>query len=75
MDNNYEKIAKNIYSKIDIFLRENKMNRYEIADKIGVSKQTISDILLKLKDGKFPKLKTLLKLQDYLGIELIFFNL
>ena len=75
MDNNYEKIAKNIYSKIDIFLRENKMNRYEIADKIGVSKQTISDILLKLKDGKFTKLKTLLKLQDYLGIEIIFFNL
>ena len=65
-----KEIAQKLYSKIDLFLRENNLNRYEVANKMGVS-----EILLKLEDGKFPRLQSLLKLQEALGLPIIFFNL
>lgn len=70
-----KEIAQKLYSKIDLYLRENKINRYEVANKMGRRKQAVSEILLKLKDGKFPRLQNLLKLQETLGITIIFFNL
>lgn len=70
-----KEIAQKLYSKIDLYLREKKINRYEIANKMGRRKQAVSEILLKLKDGKFPRLQNLLKLQEALGITIIFFNL
>lgn len=70
-----KEIAQKLYSKIDLYLREKKINRYEVANKMGHRKQAVSEILLKLKDGKFPRLQNLLKLQEALGITIIFFNL
>ncbi|MEX6519040.1 hypothetical protein AB6N29_03515 [Fusobacterium animalis] len=70
-----KEIAQKLYSKIDLYLRENKLNRYEIAVKMGRRKQAVSEILLKLKDGKFPRTQNLLKLQEALGINIIFFNI
>lgn len=70
-----KEIAQKLYSKIDLYLREQKINRYEVANKMGRRKQAVSEILLKLKDGKFPRLQNLLKLQEALGITIIFFNL
>lgn len=68
-----KEIAQKLYSKIDLYLRENKINRYEIATRMGHRKQAVSEILLKLKDGKFPRTQSLLKLQEALGINIIFF--
>ena len=42
---------------------------------MGRRKQAVSEILLKLKDGKFPRTQNLLKLQEALGINIIFFNI
>ena len=70
-----KEIAQKLYSKIDLYLRENKINRYEIATRMGHRKQAVSEILLKLKDGKFPRTQSLLKLQEALGIHIIFFNI
>lgn len=70
-----KEIAQKLYSKIDLYLRENKINRYEIATRMGHRKQAVSEILLKLKDGKFPRTQSLLKLQEALGINIIFFNI
>lgn len=70
-----KEIAQKLYSKIDLFLRENNLNRYEVANRMGHRKQAASEILLKLKDGKFPRLQSLLKLQEALGLPIIFFNL
>lgn len=76
MNENKEKeIAQKLYSKIDLYLRENKINRYEVANKMGHRKQAVSEILLKLKDGKFPKIQSLLKLQEALEMPIIFFDL
>ena len=50
-----KEIAQKLYSKIDLFLRENNLNRYEVANRMGHRKQAVSEILLKLKDGKFPR--------------------
>nr|DAI56054.1 MAG TPA: DNA-binding protein [Caudoviricetes sp.] len=73
--NKEKKIAQKLYSKIDLYLRENNLNRYEVANKMGHRKQAVSEILLKLKDGKFPRLQSLLKLQEALEMPIIFFNL
>lgn len=72
--NPYPELSKKIYSKIDLLLREKKVNRYEAAEKIGISKQAFSDMLLRMKDGQMPKLTTLLSLQDFLEEEIIFFK-
>lgn len=65
-----EKIAKELYSKIDLKLREKKLHRYQLAEKIGVPKQTISDFLLNLKDGKLPKsLEKFFKIVSVLDID------
>ena len=70
-----KEIAQKLYSKIDLYLRENKINRYEVANKMGHRKQAVSEILLKLKDGKFPRIQSLLKLQEALEMPIIFFDL
>ena len=70
-----KEIAQKLYSKIDLYLRENKINRYEVANKMGHRKQAVSEILLKLKDGKFPRIQSLLKLQEALEMPIIFFSL
>lgn len=41
---------------------------------MGMSKQGISNVLLRMKDGEMPKLVTLLVLQKHLGENIIFFN-
>ncbi|WP_276796214.1 hypothetical protein [Fusobacterium gonidiaformans] len=64
--------CKKLYSEIDLFLREKKLNRYEVAEKMGVSKQNVSDNLLKLKDGKPVNLGWILKLEETLDIIFLF---
>lgn len=68
------RIPQKLYSIIDLKMRENNIKRYEIAEKIGVSKQTISDNLLKLKDGKSVQLKFLMDISEVLNIELFNFT-
>lgn len=63
-----------LYSIIDLTLRKKGIRRYQIAKKIGVSKQSVSDNLLRLKDGKSVQLKFLLDICEVLNIELFNFN-
>ena len=54
MNKNKEKeIAQKLYSKIDLYLRENNLNRYEVANKMGHRKQAVSEI--KIERWKIPK--------------------
>lgn len=76
MDAKKEKeIAQKLYLKIELFMRENNTNRHRIAEKMGHRKQSVSEIMLRLKDGKFPRISSLLKLQEALGTTLIFFDI
>lgn len=76
MDAKKEKeIAQKLYLKIELFMRENNTNRHKIAEKMGHRKQAVSEIMLRLKDGKFPRISSLLKLQEALGTTLIFFDI
>lgn len=68
-----KEIAKKMYSKIDMKIFEKKLTYQEVAKNIGTSKQNFSDQMLNLKGGKFINLRTLLKIQNFLGIKLISF--
>lgn len=74
-ENPYPELSKKIYSKIDLIIREKKLTRYKVAEKLGLSKQAFSGLLLRMKDGEMPKLTTLLSLQECLGEVIIFFKL
>lgn len=67
-------IAKKLYIKIDFSMRKSKIRNYQLAEKIGISMQYMSDLLLALKDGKLIHLKYLLKIQEILGEAFIFFD-
>lgn len=63
-------ITRKIYSKIIFSIRDKKMTQKKVSEIIGMKPQTFSDNLTKLKDGKFPSVETLKKLQDALEIDL-----
>ena len=63
-------ITRKIYSKIIFSIRDKKMTQKKVSEIIGMKQQTFSDNLTKLKDGKFPSVETLKKLQDALEIDL-----
>ena len=58
------------WSKIIFSIRDKKMTQKKVSEIIGMKPQTFSDNLTKLKDGKFPSVETLKKLQDALEIDL-----
>lgn len=64
------KITREMYSKIIFGIRDKKMTQKKVSEIIGMKPQTFSDNLTKLKDGKFPSVETLRKLQDTLEIDL-----
>ena len=63
-------ITQKIYSKIIFSIRDKKMTQKKVSEIIEMKPQTFSDYLIKLKDGKFPSVETLKKLQDALEIDL-----
>ena len=63
-------ITRKIYSKIIFSIRDKKMTQKKVSEIIEMKPQTFSDNLIKLKDGKFPSVETLKKLQDALEIDL-----
>lgn len=63
-------ITQKIYSKIIFSIRDKKMTQKKVSEIIEMKPQTFSDNLIKLKDGKFPSVETLKKLQDALEIDL-----
>ena len=63
-------ITRKIYSKIIFSIRDKKMTQKKVSEIIGMKPQTFSDHITKLKDGKFPSVETLKKLQDALEIDL-----
>ena len=63
-------ITRKIYSKIIFSIRDKKMTQKKVSEIIEMKTQTFSDNLIKLKDGKFPSVETLKKLQDALEIDL-----
>ena len=63
-------ITREMYSKIIFGIRDKKMTQKKVSEIIGMKPQTFSDNLTKLKDGKFPSVETLRKLQDALEIDL-----
>ena len=65
-----EKIAIDIYSKINIELKRKKLSQKIIAKKIDMIPQTFSDNMKRLANGIFPKLDFLLDVQSELKIDL-----
>ncbi|EEY34553.1 hypothetical protein [Pseudoleptotrichia goodfellowii] len=65
-----EKIAIDIYSKINIELKRKKLSQKIIAKKIDMTPQTFSDNMKRLANGIFPKLDFLLDVQSELKIDL-----
>lgn len=70
-----KKIAIKFYEKINEKILEKNTTYYKIAENLGMSQQNFSDQMKNLKKGKFIKIKTILRLQEYLGIELIKINI
>ncbi|MEG9320443.1 hypothetical protein [Fusobacterium varium] len=68
-----KEIAQKLYIKIDMSIFEKKLTYKEVAKSIGTSNQNFSDQMKNLKKGRFITLRTLLKLQDFLKIQLISF--
>ncbi|PGH20602.1 hypothetical protein RN96_10525 [Fusobacterium polymorphum] len=69
-----EETAKKLYIKIDFKMRRKKIKRCELAEKIGIKKGYMSDILIDMENGKLPPLKYLIRIQEAIEEELIFFN-
>lgn len=68
---NEKNIAEKIYVKINNKIIEKKVTYYQVAKDLEMSHQNFSDQMKNLKEGRFIKLKTILKLQTYLQLELI----
>ena len=65
-----EKIATDIYSKINITLKREKLSQKVVASKINMTPQTFSDNMTRLANGSFPKLDFLIDIQRELKIDL-----
>ena len=65
-----KKIATDIYSKINITLKREKLSQKVIASKINMTPQTFSDNMIRLANGNFPKLDFLIDIQRELKIDL-----
>lgn len=70
-----KEIAQKLYSKIDMAIFEKKLTYKEVAKNIGTSNQNFSDQMINLKKGKFITIRTLLKIEKFLGLNLISFDL
>ena len=64
------KITREMYSKIIFVVRAKRLPQKKFPKLSELKPQTFSDNLTKLKDGKFPSVETLRKLQDALEIDL-----
>lgn len=75
MDKKYveKEISKKLYKKITKEISKKNLRYREIAEKIGTSNQNFSDQMKNLKNGKYITIRFLVKLQDFLEIDLIFF--
>ena len=72
---NEKEIARKLYTKIEFALTDKKISRLRMAKDLKISKSYIADLLLNLKMGKLISLRYLLRIQEYLKISLIFFDI
>ncbi|CAK7071058.1 hypothetical protein [Fusobacterium varium] len=70
-----KEIAQKLYTKIDMEIFERKLTYKEVAKNIGTSNQNFSDQMKNLKKGKFVTIKILIKIQNFLKIDLISFKI
>ena len=68
-----KKISKKLYTKINREISKKNLKYKEVAEKIGTSNQNFSDQMKNLKNGKYITIRFLIKLQEFLDIDLIFF--
>lgn len=75
MENKYieKEISRKLYRKITKEISRKNLKYREVAEKIGTSNQNFSDQMKNLKNGKYITIRFLVKLQEFLGIDLIFF--
>lgn len=62
-----------IYEVIESELKRKKIKKYMLAEEIGMKSNTLSDQLKKLKNGNFPPIDTLQKIQNALKVDIIKF--
>lgn len=72
---NEKEIAQKLYEKINKEILKKGLTYLKVAENIGSSKQNFSDQMKNLKNGKYITIRFLLKLQEALEIDLIFFCL
>lgn len=68
-----KEISRKLYRKITKEISKKNLKYREVAGKIGTSNQNFSDQMKNLKNGKYITVRFLVKLQEFLGIDLIFF--
>lgn len=68
-----KEISRKLYRKITREISRKNLKYREVAEKIGTSNQNFSDQMKNLKNGKYITIRFLVKLQEFLGIDLIFF--
>ncbi len=68
-----KEISRKLYRKITKEISKKNLKYREVAEKIGTSNQNFSDQMKNLKNGKYITVRFLVKLQEFLGIDLIFF--
>ncbi len=68
-----KEISRKLYRKITKEISRKNLKYREVAEKIGTSNQNFSDQMKNLKNGKYITIRFLVKLQEFLGIDLIFF--
>lgn len=69
-----EKIAREIYAKIDNNLKYKNLTRSYLARELAIPDQTLSDIMKNLKNGRLViKIHQLLDIQEKLNIKIINF--
>ncbi|MCF2625277.1 helix-turn-helix transcriptional regulator [Fusobacterium perfoetens] len=75
MDKKYieKEISKKLYAKITKEISKKNLRYREIAEKIGTSNQNFSDQMKNLRNGKYITIRFLIKIQEFLDIDLIFF--
>lgn len=75
MENKYieKEISRKLYRKITKEISKKNLKYREVAEKIGTSNQNFSDQMKNLRNGKYITIRFLVKLQEFLGIDLIFF--
>ena len=75
MDRKYieKEISRKLYKKITKEISKKNLKYKEVAEKIGTSNQNFSDQMKNLKSGKYITIRFLIKLQEFLEIDLVFF--